>query len=112
MFDMLRGASIFALLCLAVPIVPLVMGVVYAVRPTEARLAVMRPLSLAAMFASLSGAALGIINLLRFAATRDVPLSSPTALLGLAESAVTLFAGFGCLTVTWLCVALGLRRQV
>jgi hypothetical protein len=29
----------------------------------------------------------------------------------LAESITTLFIGFGCLTVGWLCVALGMRRQ-
>jgi hypothetical protein len=111
-FEMLRQASIFGLLCLTVPVVPLVMGVVYAVRPTEPRLAVMRPLSLAAIFASISGAALGVINALTFAATRDAGLSSRVALVGLAESMVTLFAGFGCLTVAWLCVALGVRRQM
>ena len=111
MFEMLRQASIFALLCLTVPVVPLVMGLVYAVQPTETRLALMRPLSLAAIFASISGASLGVINVLTFAVNRNLGLSSPPALNGLAESMVTLFAGFGCLTVTWLCVAVGLRRQ-
>jgi hypothetical protein len=30
---------------------------------------------------------------------------------GIAESLVTLFFGFGCLTVAWLCVTLGLWRR-
>jgi hypothetical protein len=30
--------------------------------------------------------------------------------IGLAESLGTLFVAFGCLTVAWLCVALGMRR--
>jgi hypothetical protein len=111
-FEMLRQASIFALLCLTVPVVPLVMALVYAIRPTEARLAMIRPLSLAAIFASISGASLGAINVLRFSATSDLPLTSQAGLIGLAEAMVTLFTGFGCLTVAWLCVAIGLRRQM
>jgi hypothetical protein len=40
--EMLRQAGIVALLSMVVPIVPLVLGVAYAVWPTEARLALMR----------------------------------------------------------------------
>ena len=45
--DMLRQASLFALLTLTLAVVPLVMAVVYVIRPTERHLALMRPLSLA-----------------------------------------------------------------
>jgi hypothetical protein len=62
--DMLRNASLFARLSLALAFVPLVMAVVYAVRPTERHLALMRPLSLAGLFAALSGTVLGLINAL------------------------------------------------
>jgi hypothetical protein len=31
--------------------------------------------------------------------------------VGAAEALVTLFVSFGCLTVAWLCVALGMRRN-
>ena len=42
------------------------MGVAYALRPSEARLALMRPLSLASLFAALAGFASGLINGLMF----------------------------------------------
>jgi hypothetical protein len=32
-------------------------------------------------------------------------------MIGLAEAMVTLVVAFGCLTVGWLCVALGMTRQ-
>ena len=57
--DMLRQASLFALLTLVIDVVPLVMAVVYVIRPTERHLALMRPLSLAGLFAALSGGVLG-----------------------------------------------------
>jgi hypothetical protein len=53
---------------------------------------------------------LGIMNVLRFYATHD-PAPPRIMALGAAESLVTLFVAFGCLTVAWLCVALGMRRD-
>jgi hypothetical protein len=90
----LTNAGILALLSMAVVLGPLFLGVAYALKPTEARLALMRPLSLAAIFAALTGIAAGAINM-----------------ASAAESLVPMFFGFGCLTIAWLCVALGLRRQ-
>ena len=112
LIEMLRQAGVVALITLMVPVVPLVLGAIYAVRPTESRLAVMRPLSLAAVFAALTGTSVGIMNGLRYAAMKEVPLTSPAVLYGFAESIVSLFIGFGCLTIAWLCVAIGLRRHV
>jgi hypothetical protein len=111
MIQMLQQAGVAALISLMVPVVPMVLGLVYAVRPTESRLALLRPLSLAAIFASLAGMSLGILNGLRHAAQNLLPLTAPPVLYGFAESLVSLFVGFGCLTVTWLSVAIGMRRQ-
>lgn len=108
----LADASIMALLSMAVPLAPMVMGIIYAIRPTEARLALMRPLSLAGIFAGLTGFCLGAINILAGIGSTSTALTDNRIFyVGLAESAVTLFVCFGCLTVAWLCVALGLRRQ-
>ena len=60
--NVLRQASLFALLTLILECVPLVMAVVYVIRPTERHLALMRPLSLAGLFASIAGAVLGFIT--------------------------------------------------
>jgi hypothetical protein len=80
--------------------------------PSEARLALMRPLSLAGIFSALTGFCLGLMNSLVGLGNASTPLGeSRVWMFGLAESITTLFIGFGCLTVGWLCVALGMRRQ-
>lgn len=109
---MLREASLFALLTLLLTFVPLVMAAVYVWRPTERHLALMRPLSLAGLFAALAGAALGFINVLRFVWTREATADTLRVMsVGAAESLVTLFVGFACLTAAWLLVAVGMGRQ-
>jgi len=107
----LTETGILAQLSLVIAVVPLVMGIVYAVRPTEARLALMRPLSLASLFAGLGGLVGGGMNVLRWIAISAPPLPFERVAVGLAESLVPMFVAFGCLTVGWLCVALGLTRQ-
>jgi len=109
--DVVTNASLVALLSMAVGILPLGLGVAYAVRPTDARLALMRPVSLATLFAGLCGSLSGLINVLRLAGMGEAALDSKLAALGLAEALVPLFVGAGLLTVAWLCVALGLRSQ-
>jgi hypothetical protein len=109
---MLQQASLFALLTLILGFVPFVMAVVYVIRPTERHLALMRPLSLAGLFAALTGGVLGLINVLRFAWTRELTAETYRVMaIGAAESLVTLFVGFASLTVAWLLVAVGMRRQ-
>jgi hypothetical protein len=63
--ETLRNASLFALLALLLAIVPLGMALVYAIRPTERNLALMRPLSLTGLFSALAGTVLGFLNVLR-----------------------------------------------
>jgi hypothetical protein len=109
---MLRDASLFALLTLVLTFVPLVMAMVYVIRPTERHLALMRPLSLAGLFAALAGAVLGFINVLGFLWTRDSsPATFQVMAVGAAEALVTLFVGFASLTVAWLLVAVGMGRH-
>ena len=52
-FQILRAAGVVALLSIVIALLPLPAGVAYALRPTEARMALMRPISLAALFAGL-----------------------------------------------------------
>jgi hypothetical protein len=111
LFDMLGHASIMARVSLLVTLFPLAAGVAYLVRPTEQRLALMRPISLVGIFNGLTGAVLGLMNVLRSFAIHDPPPPPRIIALGTAESLVTLFVAFGCLTVAWLCVALGMRRN-
>ena len=109
---MLRNASIFGLLTLAVGIVPLIMAVVYVSRPTERHLALMRPLSLAGLFGAIAGGVLGGINVLSFAWTRELTAENYRVMaVGAAESLVPVLVGFASLTVAWLLEAVGMGRR-
>lgn len=110
--ELIRQASLFALLSLALGFVPLVMAIVYVTRPTERNLALMRPLSLAGLFAALTGAVLGLINVLKFVWTRELTADTFQVMaVGAAESLVTIFVGFASLTFAWLLVAVGMSRK-
>jgi hypothetical protein len=111
-FGILRQAGYVALLSLIVALLPLAAGVAYAVRPTEARLALMRPISLAGLFAGLAGLLAGGISMLRSIGVTESPVSPRILAVGLAESLVPLFVACGCLTIAWLCAAFGLRRHM
>ena len=53
--DLLGQVSLFAKLTMTVAIVALGLAVAYVFRPTEQKLVLMRPVSLAAIFATVSG---------------------------------------------------------
>ena len=108
--ETLRNVSLVGLLSLVLTLTPLVMALAYVIRPSERRLALMRPLSLVGLFAALTGAALGFINVLRYIGMkREITLE--VSAIGAAESLVTLFVGFASLTAAWLLVAAGMGRQ-
>jgi hypothetical protein len=97
---------------LLVSVAPLVMGVMFAVSPNERRLALMRPLSLAAIFAGLCNLLLGMINVLRgLERTQSFdPAGLRWIFVGTAEAIALLLLSFACLTVAWLSVAVGMRK--
>jgi hypothetical protein len=108
--QMLQQASIVALLSILVSTFPLFAGLYYLLKPSEQRLAFMRPVSLAGLFAALAGTTVGFMNVLRYYAMNQSALDTRIVAIGTAESLVTLFVAFGSLTVAWLCVAIGFRR--
>jgi hypothetical protein len=112
LLEMLGNASIVARLSMLVSIFPLGAGLAYVLRPNEQRLALMRPISLAGLFAALTGTVTGAIDVLRMIWTSDGPVNWQVVAVGSAEALVTLLLAFGCLTVAWLCVAAGLRRHI
>jgi hypothetical protein len=112
LIEMLRQMGPAALLSMFMGIVPLGFGILYAARPTEHRLALMRPLSLAAIFAAIHGATLGIVNSFVYVANRpEQTFTSGPVLIGLAESLTTIVFDFGCLMLAWICVAVGQWRR-
>jgi predicted outer membrane lipoprotein len=108
---MLQQISLFAMFSLLVATVPAVMGAGYAIWPSESKLALMRPLSLAGIFSGLAGCVVGLINTLKWVVVEDKPLMSPNALVAIAESLVPLAVAFASLTAAWLLVAVGMRRK-
>jgi hypothetical protein len=106
-------ASVFVKFGMLVSAAPLVAGVLYAVRPNEKGLALMRPLSLAAIFASVSSLLLGVANALVYIGKTAQSGSSgtPHAATILSEAVIPSFVGFACLTVAWLSVAIAVRRS-
>jgi hypothetical protein len=87
-------------------------AIVYAVRPTEARLALLRPLSLAAIFGAICSMSVGAASALSSAAANATSPKWPEILLqGLSEACIPPFVAFGLLAVAWLLVTAGMRRQ-
>ena len=108
MFHQAGWAAIFSIL---VALFPMIAGIAYLARPTEDRLALIRPISLAGLFSALAGVVLGFMNVLKMMWTHETPPALQVVSAGLAESLVTLVIGFGSLTACWLCVAVGMRRR-
>jgi O-antigen/teichoic acid export membrane protein len=99
---------------LVVGLAALWLGISFAVRPAENRLAMLRPLSLAVILASASAMVSGLA--MSFARAADAAQSTtapdPGKLMaGLAESMVPGAVGFALLAVAWLMVGVGMRRQ-
>ena len=110
--DLLGGVSLFAKLTMAVAIAAFGLAVAYVFRPTEQKLVLMRPVSLAAIFATLSGLLGGWIAVLGgVAATPEGHLPVASLYRGIAASLTVGFVSFGLLAAAWMLVAVGgLRR--
>jgi hypothetical protein len=110
LFSVFREAGIAALLSMFVTLFPAFAGVAYLLSPSERRLAFLRPISLAGLFAGLAGLLLGFINVLRGIWIHD-PVDWKVVAVGAAEAMVPLTLAFGSLMFAWLCVAIGMRRR-
>jgi len=110
--EMFNHASIVGKLGMLVSLGPVAVALLYAVKPSERRLALMRPLSLAALFGGLASFTSGIVSVMMgISATAQItPQTWRTMVLAGAETFVALFVAFASLTVAWLLVTLGMRR--
>ena len=110
--DAFNQAGVFAKLSLLVGFGPPGLATLYLARPTERTLLVMRPVSLAAIFAAIGGLTAGLIaTLTHTAATLPEPINLASVYVGLAESLVAPLVNFGLLAVAWLLVAIGMVRR-
>jgi hypothetical protein len=113
LMEMFRQVSMFALLTLMIDTAPLIAAAVYAVWPSEVRLALMRPFSLAGLFAAAAGTLSGFVSILQgMAATADLTGRWSRVFAGASEALVSAVFGLTCLTVAWLLVAVGMWRSV
>ena len=89
------------------------MALAYAWRPTEGKLSMMRPLSLASIFAAVGSLTAGAATVLQGVANTGnmAQVGWANVLMGTAETLTPVFVSFGFLAVAWLLVALGMRRQ-
>lgn len=101
-----------AKLTAGVAIAVLALAVSYVFRPTEQKLILMRPISLAVIFATVSGLLGGWISILSgVAATASGQLPSATLWQAIGESLIVGFVCFGFLAAAWLLVAVGMLRR-
>ncbi len=86
-------------------------GIAYAVRPDEHKLLLMRPLSLASIFAAVCSWSVGTASALKgAAAARQAGGGADLLMAGLSEALIPLFVAFAFLAVAWLLVAARLRH--
>ena len=110
--DLLHQVSIFAMLSMSVSVGVFALAVSYAIRPTERKLALMRPVSLAAIFAALCGLLSGWAMVLGgMAATDSGKMAMESVYMGLAETLTLGFVCFGFLAAAWLLAAAGMLRR-
>jgi len=98
---------------LAFGLASLIGAVLFARRPDELRLGSLRAMSWATAFASFAGFVAGVA--VTFAACANLPEAEASrwhvyAIMGIAESASNLILGASLLALTWLVIAIGLRR--
>ena len=104
--------SLFAKLTVALAMGAFGLAVSQVLRPTEQKLALMRPMSLACIFATISGVLGGWIAVLSsIAATPDGHLPVPILYQGIGESLIVGFVSFGFLAAAWLLVAVAVVRR-
>jgi hypothetical protein len=100
-----------AILGLVITALPLVAATLFAVRPSAARLELMRPITLAAIFATLAGVCLSLANsfvgINRYGGENLTRYAAEV----FAESVIPSFVSFALIAAAWLIVAVGMQRQ-
>jgi hypothetical protein len=88
----------------------------FLLKPTEVKLGIIRPLSVATTFASITGFIVGLaISLTRISwELKEGGSVGNTALFlgGISEALVPAMIGFSLLTVAWIAVSLGMRKHI
>ena len=109
----LGGAGFIPLLGLLICIVPAVSAAWFAYKPTERLLALMRPMTLGAVFAAIGNFALAIANgFVAVSMMKGLDLASVHVVGAVfMEGLAPVVASFAMLAVTWFLVAIGMRSS-
>ena len=115
MIEFMRAGGVAMWFILAIGGTGLGLAISFAVRPGERKLGVLRPLSVACVFAVLSGIFSGLGAVAHHVVNNDAWAHSPDfhliVLTGFGESMAPAVLGFSMLAVIWILAAVGLRRQ-
>ena len=115
MMDFMRAGGYSMWFILLLGGVTLGVAVWFAIRPGERKLAFIRPMSVATVFAVLSGVFSDLGAVAHNVTTRPEFAQSPDLhlilLTGFGESMAPAILGFSILSLAWLLAAVGLRRQ-
>lgn len=115
MLNFMRSGGFAMWPILALGIVALSIALSYAMRPTERKLGLIRPLSVATLLMSLAGTLTGIAATMKHVTTIPKLAESPKmplyVMMGIGESISSVILGFGLLTIVWILAAFGLHRQ-
>lgn len=87
-------------------------AIAYVVKPTERKLMLMHPMTLASIFAAMCSSSVGTATALKYAADAKLEGDAVWVMVaGLSEALIPPFVAFAFLAVAWLLVVVGLRRQ-
>ena len=116
MMDFMRAGGYAMWPILVLGIVTLGIAGSFSWAPTERKLGLIRPLSVSMVFMSLAstfaGFAMSAKNVQRVAEYPNNPKLPYLVMMGFGESITALILAFGILSVVWVLMAFGLRRQV
>jgi len=86
----------------------------YLWRPAERKLAMLRPLSLATVFAILAGICAGLAATTKYVSSEltDMAQLPVVVLIGIGETLTNGILGFSLLMLVWLLTAIGMRRSI
>jgi len=109
--DTFKQLGLSAFVGLFVTAVPMLLGIAFAIRPNERWLSLMRPLTIAGIFAAVANMFGALAN--TFLALGRVAPADPVGqrMVMLAEASILPFISFVFLSTAWLCVTIGMRRQ-
>ncbi len=109
----LRSGGFNMVILAALAVVMLATAVRFARNADPHRLAILRSLTWALVFATLTGFVAGLVATCRFVVTDPEAIRDPLPYLltGFSESCANLILGGGIAVVTWILVAIGVRRM-